>query len=321
MQRNAAAAVVLGLVAITLTGCAATPLEACRTQPHAEVGGVSSFVTASGDFGSEPTVEFPLPLTTTTTSSSVLIEGAGEPIDTDQQIVTAYTILNGRTGESLGSLGYDGSEPLTQVVGALGVPGIVDGLTCALPGSRVAVAVPGDEGLPAEALPPGTEADDTLVFVFDIERAALARAEGSPRVVPDGFPAVVLAPDGRPGVTVPSDAPPTEVRTATSIQGDGDVLTEEDTAVVHFTGVVWEDNSVFQSTWEGLNGQGASPTQFPLAEDTGLLAGFRDALVGARVGSQILIILPPDAAYGDQQQAGIPAGSTLFFVVDVLGRA
>jgi peptidylprolyl isomerase len=37
------------------------------------------------------------------------------------------------------------------------------------------------------------------------------------------------------------------------------------------------------------------------------------------VGSQIIAVLPPDQAYGDQASQTIPAGSTLVFVIDILG--
>jgi len=37
------------------------------------------------------------------------------------------------------------------------------------------------------------------------------------------------------------------------------------------------------------------------------------------VGSRVLIIAPPSLAYGASAQGGIPANSTLAFVVDVLG--
>ena len=36
------------------------------------------------------------------------------------------------------------------------------------------------------------------------------------------------------------------------------------------------------------------------------------------VGSRVLLVIPADLAYGDEKQEGIPANSTLTFVVDVL---
>ncbi len=36
------------------------------------------------------------------------------------------------------------------------------------------------------------------------------------------------------------------------------------------------------------------------------------------VGSQVLLVIPPDQAYGDKEQGPIPANSTLVFVIDIL---
>ena len=63
----------------------------------------------------------------------------------------------------------------------------------------------------------------------------------------------------------------------------------------------------------------------PLARDVmhemldGVVPGFAKALEGQTVGSQVLVVVPPDEGYGDKEQNGIPAGSTLVFVIDILG--
>ena len=54
-------------------------------------------------------------------------------------------------------------------------------------------------------------------------------------------------------------------------------------------------------------------------EDAQVIPGFADALIGQQVGSQIGVIIPPSQGYGDQGNSQIPADSTLFFVIDVLG--
>ena len=41
-------------------------------------------------------------------------------------------------------------------------------------------------------------------------------------------------------------------------------------------------------------------------------------MIGQTVGSQVLLVIPPDQAYGDKKQGSIPANSTLVFVVDIL---
>ncbi|MBI0376031.1 FKBP-type peptidyl-prolyl cis-trans isomerase, partial [Streptomyces albiflaviniger] len=41
-------------------------------------------------------------------------------------------------------------------------------------------------------------------------------------------------------------------------------------------------------------------------------------LTGKKVGSRVLIVVPPDLGYGKAAQKGIPANSTLVFSVDIL---
>ena len=52
-----------------------------------------------------------------------------------------------------------------------------------------------------------------------------------------------------------------------------------------------------------------------------VIDGWNQGLVGLNVGSQVLLVVPPDLGYKDQAQGSIPANSTLVFVVDVLAAA
>ena len=51
----------------------------------------------------------------------------------------------------------------------------------------------------------------------------------------------------------------------------------------------------------------------------GLIQAWDKAIPGLKRGSRVMIIAPPEEGYGDQGRPGIPANSTLVFVVDVLG--
>jgi peptidylprolyl isomerase len=56
----------------------------------------------------------------------------------------------------------------------------------------------------------------------------------------------------------------------------------------------------------------------PLAN---LITGWQQGLAGQTVGSQVLLIVPPDLGYGANDNGSIPANSTLIFVVDILAAA
>ncbi|HEX6366239.1 MAG TPA: FKBP-type peptidyl-prolyl cis-trans isomerase [Agromyces sp.] len=313
MRSSLALIATAGLVAVALSGCAPAPT------PQASPGRSSDLVTVRGDFGEAPRVEFPTPLAPQETQCTEVIAGDGELLADGQQALVGLAVYNGRTGEDIELAGFGDEEPVPVVAGRAGLPGIAKGLSCASEGSRVAVVVPpadgfGEQGNPSLGIEPG----DSLVMVIDVRDAFLTRANGAVRLSRDGFPAVVLAPDGRPGITVPkTEAPTTETAQVEVLKaGNGPVVESGDRVVVHYTGVTWDDNKVFDSSWE--NGV---PATFVVSDgdDSEVIPGFADAVIGQKVGSQVGVIVPPSEGYGDQQSGRIPPGSTLFFVIDILG--
>lgn len=58
-----------------------------------------------------------------------------------------------------------------------------------------------------------------------------------------------------------------------------------------------------------------------VARGDAVVAGWDKALVGARVGNRVLLVVPSGLGCGAQARKGIPAGSTLVYVVDILGLA
>jgi peptidylprolyl isomerase len=195
--------------------------------------------------------------------------------------------------------------------------GLRKALLCAQAGERLAAVLPPKEAFAAGALGTDVATSDSIVVVVDVRKTYLARANGTNQVMAGGLPAVVLGPDGRPGITVPAAAAPKRLEVADLKSGSGPVLKRGDTAVVHYTGVLWNDNSVFDSTW-----QNGAPVDLPLKTGSGgVVKGFVAALAGQRVGSQVLAVLPPGEAYGATGNGTVPGDSTLVFVVDILGKA
>lgn len=306
----------VALTAVGLTGCAAGAAAGALTggcTPQASSGGASESVTATGAASAKPTVRFATPQHVSTTQVTALREGTGAPIVAAQQIVADFTILNGTTGKVITATPYSGrAKAASFVIKNVPVKGLQKALACARVGERLAAFIPPSEGYPATNRPPAIGARDSIVVVADIRTAYLARANGTNQVMQGDLPAVVLAPDGRPGITVPKAAPPKRLVVADLKKGSGAALKASDTAVVHYTGVLWKDRSVFDSSWRT-----GTPAAIPLGQ---VVKGFRTALVGKRVGSQVLAVLPPSEAYGKQAQGAIPASSTLVFVIDVLGK-
>ena len=97
------------------------------------------------------------------------------------------------------------------------------------------------------------------------------------------------------------------------IEGTGEPIEIGDQVVVHYAGWTWEGEQ-FDNSWDRI-----SPASFTVSSNS-LIEGFVQALEGVKVGSQVIAVIPPDLGYGDSAQGSIPPGSTLIFVIDVLGK-
>jgi peptidylprolyl isomerase len=324
VQKTAALALSAGLL-LTLSACsspAPTQAEACGVPS----GNSSKAIKAAGSVGAEPDeVTFPTPLVASRTEATLLDEGEGDRIDLKTPVLLNFAVYNGATGDAINpyspvSVSQSTGEPQLVTLESLSaLPGFQDAMQCATEGSRVAVALPAKEGFGADGNAQlGLGENDTLVFVADVVEAYPKRATGDPQPARNGFPSVVTDPDGVPGITIPASDAPTEYRETLLRKGSGDKVATGDTVTLNYTGVLWDTGEVFDSSWE--NGV---PAQFPAqegsADQPGVVKGFADALVGARVGDQVLAVLPPDVAYGEEGSGAIPADSTLVFVIDVLG--
>jgi peptidylprolyl isomerase len=274
-------------------------------------------VTVDGELGEAPVVTVPSPFAVDETVSRVIIEGEGEELVEGVTVGFDYLALNGRDGEV-----FDSSFDTGPVSGVLDeeqiLPGLVKGLVGQTVGSRVLIALaPDDAFKPTGGAPDvGIEEDDTILFVVDVLelRNPLERAEGTPVDPVDGLPTVVLDDTGKPTITIPDGDPPTELVSQVLIKGAGATVEAGHTISVHYTGVVWATGEQFDSSWD----RGAAAT-FPIGSGS-VIDGWDNGLVGQTIGSQVLLIVPPDQGYGSEgnSDAGISGTDTLVFVVDIL---
>jgi peptidylprolyl isomerase len=123
----------------------------------------------------------------------------------------------------------------------------------------------------------------------------------------------------QPKVAGKSAAVPTALACEDLVVGKGAVAKTTSTATVQYVGALYNTGKVFQSSW----GSGQTPSFSLKSGPQGVIPGFSQGIAGAgkvtpmRVGGRRLLILPPALAYGSQAQQGIPANSTLVFVVDL----
>ena len=272
-------------------------------------------VEVSGDDGEQPTLEFDQPFALEETATRVLDEGDGEEIAPNAVVTFDFLFVNGRNGKELGT-SYD-TEPAQLVFEESLMAGVYEGLDGVPEGSQVLVGIAPDDGLGADPTQDVLETDSLLLYAEIHEvRTPLERAEGEAVEPVEGLPTVELADDGAPTITVPDADPPTELVAQPLIEGEGPEVASGQSITVHYTGVLWDTGEVFDSSWEK-----GSPATFDIGTGA-VIPGWDEGLVGQTVGSQVLLVVPPDKGYPEGSPDGsIKAGDTIVFVVDILDAA
>lgn len=317
MRKIPALLAVLGLTAVALVGCSAAGNggSAACPRPAASDPKTTDLITVSGSLGALPTVSVPTPFHVSTSAFADLQTGSGTPITTDPQLVVLdIALYDGETGAPLVKTAYDGKDtsafPLSQWVRTF--PAFEAALHCATPGTRTVVALAPD-GMDAQSVAQlGVSAGGSAVAVVDVRKTYLPKADG-PDQYNDalGLPTVVRAPDGRPGIIVPVAAAPSDVVVQTIKKGTGDAVTGDLPVRIAYTGVTWDAKKVFHTTWD------SSPESVTLSSVAP--AGIAQALKGATVGSQLLVVIPASQNTGGASLGSAPAGTTVAYVIDVLG--
>jgi len=256
-------------------------------------------VTVEGEAGSAPTLTFEAPLTVSAVTTLLVSEGDGEEIVDGQVVSFDYVAYSGTDATEQYSTYETAPESFT-----VGSPDILTELSDALRGQqvgvRILVAIPGSE--------------ETTVMALEVVEARTipARAEGTAVDPVEGLPVITLDEDGAPSMEPVAGGPPTELVVQPLIEGDGAVVEDGQTVVVKYTGWLW-DGTQFDSSWDR-----DSTFDFQVGAG-GVIAGWDQGVAGQKVGSQLLLVVPPDLGYGeDGSGETIPGGATLVFVVDIL---
>lgn len=309
--KKTALIVLSALLSLALTGCASSEELSC---PAATTGDQVSGITAETPASGAPVISFATPLNAATIQTKVLSEGDG-PIFTGRNLIEfEFAAYNGGTGALIQQSAFDGSAPAAGFFGPGQIPNFCEALAGVHEGSKIVSIIPPDQAHQGQGIAQlGVGASDSFVIYFDVKKVYLSQAEGEAQLPQAGFPNVVTTPEGIPGITAPKSDAPTELMVEQLIRGNGDVVEEGQTVTLHYSGFLWATGKKFDSSWD--NGQ---PVQFTM-EKGGLIDGFLNSVVGQSVGSRVVAVIPPALGYGDTDNGAIPAGSTLIFVIDILG--
>ena len=122
----------------------------------------------AGDFGSKPSISFPMAHAPEGLLVTVLKVGGGGVVEAGQEIEVNY--LGQIWGGSIFDNSYDRGQTLTFPIGVgMVIGGWDDGLVGCTVGSRVLLSIPPEHGYGPRGVPQaGIKGTDTLVFVVDI---------------------------------------------------------------------------------------------------------------------------------------------------------
>lgn len=311
--RATAAVVALGLTLAACSGDAETEPSASPSAsesapagdiaPSAEDIAALEGVVVEGDAGAEPTITLPsTPFTVSAPVARVVDEGSGEEIAEGDLIELHSVWFNGSDGAKTAS-SWEAGAPERLGASRTLVAQLADIVIGGKVGTRFVFASPGGE-------------EGASLAVGEIVARTDGRAKGTAVEPKEGLPTVTLSESGEPSIEAVGGDAPTELVVQPLIEGEGPEVQAGQTVTVQYSGWLWTDGTLFDSSWK--NGAPFDVTDVGQGQ---VIAGWNEGLVGQKVGSQVMLVIPPDKGYGDQEAGAIPPNSTLVFVVDVLAAS
>ncbi|GAA1938101.1 FKBP-type peptidyl-prolyl cis-trans isomerase [Agromyces allii] len=309
LRRAAPVALATAAAVLLLAGCAGSADPKATDTPSAadcmdlSSGSLSDGVKVEGDFGAVPTVTFDTPLEAEELQRTIAIEGDGDVTATGDSVNAVVSAFAGTSGKQLFS------QPATIEAGGEGVyEAFLAGIDCVPTGSRTVTVAPASalyDGAGNENV--GLAAGESVVIVVDVQEPLTAKEWT------ENVPEVKFGAEGEaPTVTLPDTAPPTDFELKVLEEGDGDVVATGDTVTLNYQGTSWDTGEVFDQSY------GGDPAQFSTDQ---VIQGFGAALVGQKVGTKLIVTIPPVYAYGTDPDAADLGGQTLVFLVEILGTA
>ena len=269
-------------------------------------------VSITGDVGKAPEVEWKGRLAADKPETEVITEGDGEEVEEGDKVEVNVWIGNGFTQkEAYTTYGKKGDTPETFTIDDQLTPIFRDALLGQKIGSRVAVATMSKEVFGEQGNPEmGIGNEDGVLLVLDLMK--MFEPPKPVDVNPSRLPKVV---EEKGNVTsldftgVEEPYAKGNLLRAVVKEGDGEEVTTSSTVTADYLGMVYKGKKPFDESFSG------EPAEFSLQQ---VVQGWTYGLAGLKVGTRVILQIPPALGYGDQEQENIPAGSTLYFVVDIV---
>ncbi|MER6426082.1 FKBP-type peptidyl-prolyl cis-trans isomerase [Streptomyces sp. NPDC001137] len=279
--------------------------------------------TVSGQFGSRATISVPKSAPSDKFVVAPQTQGRGPAAHTGDVAIVRYTAKVWRTGKVLPGPYDKGARPQVFAVGrGVTLPALDRAVQGQRAGSRVLVVAP-----PAAAYgttgsaPLHVTGKDTIVYAVDILDVIDAHAlvPGDQNSLSDALPEVHMNKgDGTATLSVPDEAAPKGLVVQRLVDGAGPVVKAGQTLVLQHSSAAWEAARGKDEADLVLSSH-ADGGPLPVVIGRGnVIAGWDRALVGQRVGSRVLAVIPAPLAYGLHPPKGLAPGATVISVLDIL---
>ena len=309
--RSLAAVVCVMAMGVSLTACSngsdsnSSSSESSSSSSSVKMNQIAG-ITATGKLGEKPTVSFKTPMTVQNNTYAVLQEGDGDTVEKDDRVCAQGIAINVKDGSELMSTWEENTLECSILLSDSNLESIEP--YTAIVGQKLNTSI-------AFGINDSNSSGTSYILVYTLisKSKDLTRATGEAVAdVPENLPKVTLGEDGKPSIDMNGQGSVDEQITQTLIKGAGAEITDSNTAVVKYTGWL-TDGTQFDSSWDQNTTFDAD-----VSSSGQIIQGWKDGLIGQTVGSQVLLVIPPDKGYGDTDSGSIPANSTLVFVVDIL---
>ena len=154
----------------------------------------------------------------------------------------------------------------------------------------------------------------------ETDTAPVAMADGTPIFFPEGDPPPADAEDPSSADPPGAPMPPETLQSQDLAPGAGDAVTAGQTAVVHYTGWLW-DAAAPENKGRKFDSSRDHGDTFAFRVGGGeVIRGWDQGVAGMKVGGKRRLVIPPDLGYGARGAGGvIPGGATLVFDVELMG--
>ena len=263
-------------------------------------------IRATGKLGQKPNISFKTPMTVQNNTYAVLQKGDGATVEKGDRVCAQGIAINVKDGSELMSTWEKNTPECSILLSASNLKQIEP--YNAIVGQKLNASI-------AFGVNDSNSSGTSYILVYTLVSKSkdLTRATGDKVTdVPANLPKVTLGKNGKPSIDMNGQGAVDQQITQTLIKGKGAEITDSNTAVVKYTGWL-TDGTQFDSSWDKNTTFDAD-----VSSSGQIIQGWKDGLIGQTVGSQVLLVIPPDKGYGDQKSGSIPANSTLVFVIDIL---